>query len=117
MGPIEVEIEYEYISQNLLRKREKPFTNKEEENVIIWIYDNYKMTTDIKNVNLEIKFENQMEPLSIRAYPEKFLLKNTPIDTISWNTKELAANSYKNFALNIPIFNYSSKGIVIITFI
>ena len=72
--PISVEIDYEYTSQNILRKREKPFTSKEEENVIIWIYDNYKLNTDIKNVDLEIRFENKIDRLSIKAYPEKYLI-------------------------------------------
>ena len=33
------------MSENVLRRREKPFSSKEQENVIIWIYDNYKKET------------------------------------------------------------------------
>jgi hypothetical protein len=72
--PQVIEIEYEYISDNLLRKREKPFSIQEQENVIIWIYDNYQVNYTVKNINLQIKFENHLEDLKLKAYPEKLLV-------------------------------------------
>ena len=114
-SPKEIEIEYEYISENLLRRREKPFSTKEEENVIVWIYDNYKRGFSIDNINLSIKFENEINLNKIISYPEKFLIKksNTQNITINWNVNSLKPDSFKNFALNIPIFNELCKGMVI----
>lgn len=110
--PREIEIEYEFTSENLLRRREKPFSTKEQENVIVWIYDNYKKESVIDNVNLSIKFENEIDLSKIIAYPEKFLIKTTNTYTIEWNIKDFRPNSFKNFALNIPFFNTSCKGMV-----
>lgn len=74
VNPLTVEIEYEYISENLLRRREKPFSNSDKENVIVWIYDNFNKKTSINNINLEIKIENDADLNKIIAYPEKFLI-------------------------------------------
>jgi len=125
-SPLNIEIEYEYTSENLLRRREKPFSSTEHENVIVWIYDNNKINSSIDLVNLNIKFENQIDIKKLIAYPEKFMIKNQPdvyinnsttnvnnsITTISWTIKDIKPNSFKNFALNIPIFNTSCKGMV-----
>jgi hypothetical protein len=113
--PIEVELEYEYVSENLLRKRDKPFQTKEEENVIVWIYDNNKQDSQVDLLNLSIKFENQIGEKKIVAYPEKYLLKNqTDSQTflINWTVKDFKSHSYKNFALNIPLFNGDCQGMV-----
>jgi hypothetical protein len=123
-SPLNVEIEYEYTSENLLRRREKPFSSTEHENVIVWIYDNSKINSSINSVQLSIKFENQIDLAKLIAYPEKFMIKNSnnnstsitntdnSLTTISWSIKDIKPNSFKNFALNIPIFNKSCKGMV-----
>jgi len=71
-----VEIEYTYQADNLLKTKKKPFSNdnKQEDNVLIWIYDNYQSTTPISKVNLQIHFDEKIESNSIMAYPEKYLI-------------------------------------------
>lgn len=47
------------------------------------------------------------------AYPEKYkteVVQN--ITTIKWINNELKSNNFKNFVLNIPIFNEKCKGMV-----
>lgn len=114
-NPQEIEIEYEYISENLIRKREKPFQNKEEENVIVWIYDNNKEDSNIDSLTLSFKFEDKLGEDKIIAYPEKFLIKNSTFSdsfVLNWNIKNFKSHSFKNFAINIPLFNGACQGMV-----
>lgn len=68
-----IEIEFEYLAENIIRKREKPFNNKEFENVLVYIYDNNKSLDYISNVLLSITLEYELDKNSLLAYPEKFL--------------------------------------------
>ena len=69
-----VEIEYEFLAENILKTKKKPFNNdnKQEDNVLIWIYDNYQNTNSVKKVNLKINFDNKFKSKDIRSYPEKY---------------------------------------------
>lgn len=68
-------IEYEYQVSDIIRQRNVPFKNKnEEENIIIWIYDNNNMEYDIERVSLQVNFNRSFSnTTNILAYPEKFL--------------------------------------------
>ena len=71
-----IEIEFDYFAENLIRKREKPFNNKEFENVLVFIYDNNKSLDFIKNMILSITLEYDLEKNSSIVYPEKYSLVN-----------------------------------------
>ena len=62
------------MSEQLIRKRDKPFTNKEQENVLVWIYDNNKQNSEINKINLKVQFEEELDLNKLIAYPEKFLI-------------------------------------------
>jgi hypothetical protein len=69
-----VEIEYTYLADNLLKTKKKPFNNdsQQEDNVLIWIYDNYQSTYSINKVNLKIHFDEKFNSKEILTYPEKY---------------------------------------------
>ena len=74
---MKINIEYEYYSKNILRKRDKPFsTSKLEENVLIWIYDNFKRDSKINSVNFSVTFHNIIDANQITVYPEKYQIVN-----------------------------------------
>ncbi len=66
-------MEFEYIAENIIKKREKPFNNKEFENVLVYIIDNYKSNDKITNVILSVNLEYEIDKYSVLVYPEKFL--------------------------------------------
>lgn len=69
-----IELNYQYIADNLLRKREKPFADQEYENVLIWLYDNYHAKKLISNLKLKFLIEKYFdENEKILAYPERFV--------------------------------------------
>lgn len=69
-----VEIEYTYNAENLMKTKKKPFSNdnQKEDNVLIWIYDNYQSTTPINKVSLKVNFDEKFNTKDIMTYPEKF---------------------------------------------
>ncbi len=69
-----VEIEYNFQADNILKTKKKPFSNdnKQEDNVLIWIYDNYQATNPISKVNLKIHFDEKIKSKEIITYPEKY---------------------------------------------
>lgn len=74
-----VEIEYDYLADNILKSKRKPFSTdvKQEDNVLIWIYDNFQNINAIKQVNLKIHFDEKINSKEILSYPEKyFKVKN-----------------------------------------
>lgn len=73
-APVTVKIGYEYTAENILKKRDKPFSmNEEKENVLIWVYDNFNKLQKINNVFLSIKIasDTKIDVTKIIAYPEK----------------------------------------------
>lgn len=68
-----IELEYQYVADNLIRKREKPFADQEYENVLIWLYDNFHSQKAINYLkirfNIDYKFNDTEK---ILAYPERF---------------------------------------------
>jgi hypothetical protein len=114
-----IEIEYEYVADDLLRKKTKHFSNKETENVIVWIFDNFRIEKAIDNVNLQILFEDKIEVDKVVSYPQKNFhtlndFKNFTM--FKWRTKDLKANSFRNFVVNIPLFNENCKDFVSISY-
>ena len=70
-------MEYQYIADNVLRKREKPFADQEFENVLIWIHDNFHAKKMIDSMKIKFDIQNNFDNSSkILAYPEKFSLVN-----------------------------------------
>lgn len=69
-----VEIEYNFQADNIIKTKKKPFNNdnKQEDNVMIWIYDNYQATNPISKVNLKIHFDEKINSKEIITYPEKY---------------------------------------------
>jgi len=67
-----VEIRYDFIAENFVRKRDKAFSNKEKENSMIYIYDNFKLNNTINNLSLTINIQNKIDLENMKAYPEKY---------------------------------------------
>lgn len=67
-------IEFNYNANNILKKREKPFHNKEKENVLVFIYDNNNILNTIKNSILSINLGYEIDKNKIIAYPQKYSL-------------------------------------------
>lgn len=69
-----VEIEYDYLADNILKSKRRPFSTdiKQEDNVMIWIYDNFQNSKPINKVNLKIHFDEKINSKEILTYPEKY---------------------------------------------
>jgi len=67
-----IEIIYDYVAEDFVRKRDRPFANKEQENNVIFIYDNYNSNNTIENFNLSMFFQHKIESENIIGYPEKY---------------------------------------------
>lgn len=65
-------IGYEYHAKHLLKKREKPFSNTDEqENVMIMNYYNFNSINNVKKIDLSIKIDSKITSLNkISLYPE-----------------------------------------------
>lgn len=99
----------------MLRKRSKSYAKDEEENVIVWIYDNIRMNHAVEKVSLSILIEDKVDVENVVAYPEKnfYHMKEYKNFTLfKWLNKDLKENSFRNYVLNLPIFNHGTKDMV-----
>jgi len=67
-----VEIIYDYVAEDYVRKRDRPFSNKEQENNIIFIYDNFNSNSTIENYSLSMNFQHKIDSENLSGYPEKY---------------------------------------------
>jgi hypothetical protein len=98
-----------------LRKRSKPYAKDEEENVIVWIYDNVHIDHAVEKVSLSILIEDKVDAESVIAYPEKdfyHMKEYKNFNLFKWLNKDLKENSFRNFVINVPIFNRGTKDMV-----
>jgi hypothetical protein len=70
-----IQIEYEYLAENFVKTRVKPFTEDEIENKLVWIYDNRKNINSIEYVYLQINFEEKIPNSHFHAFPEKISVR------------------------------------------
>jgi hypothetical protein len=99
--PLEVDIEYEYLAQDIIRSKEV-----ENKNSIIWYYDNFKKKEPIYNITFKLKIDSSLLPkndTSIIGYPEKFTNStNAQVTEFTWNIEKLNSEEFKNIYLEIP---------------
>lgn len=70
--PQTIVIAYEYTAENLLKKREKPFsTISEEENVIIWIFETSTQFDLLINLSVSLSKSQDIDLKKVSVYPEK----------------------------------------------
>lgn len=102
----------------MLRKKKNHFSNKETENVVVWIFDNFRIDKAIENLNLQIIFEDKIEVDKVVSYPQKNFISSNDFRNftiLKWGIKEFKENSFRNFILNLPVFNENCKEFVRIT--
>lgn len=78
------------------------------------------MNKAIDDVNLQILFEDKIEIEKVSAYPQKNFESQNDFKNFTlfkWRTKDLKPNTFRNFMINIPIFNKNCKEIVSIHYI
>jgi hypothetical protein len=113
---INVEIEYEYTAQNILR-----IDQNETSNQIIWVYDNMKRIHEIQNVNLEVKFYNNTqlgEKSLVKSNLEKFELDyniKTLTSRVRFYVDRVRENDEQEISIAVPLFNTRSRKIVCIS--
>jgi len=111
---VEVTIGYEYFAKHILKKRERPFSSTNyEENVLIWVYNNFNKESEIKKkkVDLSVRINNKIDFGKVSFYPEKLSEKKETNDgfEINWSSNSVRANDFENFVINIPLFNSQCK--------
>lgn len=116
-----VNLQYEYIAQNILRYKE---TSTNPENTVVWYYDNYKRIQPIDNIkfNLELVHNNiikmtnaDKEKNKLTGYPDKFkgsydTNKNSTV--FSWDLNTIGENDYQKISIDMPMYNKKCRKLV-----
>jgi hypothetical protein len=104
INPKIVEIEYEYIAQDIIRL-------KDDINKIVWYYDNNKKMTEINNISTSLIIRNRITMKDAVYYPDKnYKLDVKNNDTfISWTIGKLKENEYQKIWLEFPIVDSNIK--------
>jgi hypothetical protein len=95
----EVEIEYEYLAQDIIRYKE------DKENTILWYYDNKKRKEPIYNINLKLKIDNQLvvDDKKLIGYPDKYIkTKGKEMTEFNWHIDKVNFDSYQPVSLDFP---------------
>jgi len=66
-----VEIVYDLVAENFVRMKSKPF-EKDKDNNLVFIYDNYMLNNSIEDVSLSIHLQNKMDKDNIIGFPDIF---------------------------------------------
>ena len=119
--PFNVNLQYEYIAQNILRFKD----NTNTENTVVWYYDNYKRIQPVENVkfSLELVHNNILMNKNgkkdaknkLTGYPDKFtnkwdVTKNATV--FSWDLKSIGENDYQKISIDVPLFNKKCRKLV-----
>lgn len=115
-----VEIEYEYIAQNILRVKNSDSSNTYK-NSIIWYFDNNNRPYSIENITTKIILENikltNINKKDIVFYPDKFEFEKREANEdsnliVKWNIPIIHENEYQKISLDLPFFNSYCRKLV-----
>jgi hypothetical protein len=97
--PKEVEIEYDYLAQDIIR-----YKDVERVNSVIWYYDNLKRKESVYNINLKIRVDSGfIADKRVTGYPDKFVKsKDNNMTEFSWFIERVGSEKFQQVYLEIP---------------
>ena len=109
-----IKIGLEYNARNIIRRREKPFSSDEEENILIWNIDNTNSNYKINKFKISyIISKSKVNINEVLVYPDVNILikdnKENGSIIISNNIEDILNQEYQKVILIIPSINSYSK--------
>jgi len=65
---------FDYVAEDIVRKRDRPFSNNQQENNLLFIYDNFNSNNTIENLSLSMNFQHKLDLDNLTGYPEKYIV-------------------------------------------